>query len=320
MNIDSLDLKVLRYIVAVDQTKSISQAAKQLFVSHSSVSRAIAKVESELGMQLFYRTPIGMEVTQNGEEFVRQVHNVLDDIDSLHRFAADSSIHTKDALLVAADHSSVAENCFLDFYNRYGKNAERQNYVFLEGTVQDVIGYVSGGICNLGELTFTSDRSETIQRRLDAYGLDWTLLEQTPVCIQVRREHPLTKLDTVATSDLAPYPHIAFSGEANTNINYCSDVSKYNENAGNKRIIVCERGTLRKFVANTDGYYIGSNNEDIVFASDTDTVCIPIEDVKNTLDTYWIKRKNYTLTEAEMKYIDLMRNAHGRRHTDSDLR
>lgn len=308
MLIDSLDIKVLRYIVAVDQAKSISRAAKSLYVSHSSISRAIAKTENELGMQLFYRTPLGVEATENGLEFIKQARSVLNEIDSLQRNYYSKKIQVRESLLVAANYSTSAENCFIDFYKRYGQYAEKQNFVFLEGTLQEVLNYISTEVCDIGEICCTSDHSESLFKRLTSSGLIWERLEQSPVSVQVRAGHPLTKYSTVAIEDLSPYPHIVFSDEAITNINYCSDVTKFNEYVYNKRIVVCERGTLRNIVYNTDGYYIGTYYGNQSFSNETDAVYIPLKDVDFTLDTYLIMRKKHVLSDLEKKYISLLRN------------
>lgn len=61
-----LDLKDLRAFVEVAQTGSFRIAAMNLFTSQPSVSRAVARLESELGVQLLDRGPRGARVTDRG--------------------------------------------------------------------------------------------------------------------------------------------------------------------------------------------------------------------------------------------------------------
>jgi len=61
-----MDLKDLRAFVEVAQTGSFRLAAMNLFTSQPSVSRAVARLESELGVQLLDRGPRGARVTARG--------------------------------------------------------------------------------------------------------------------------------------------------------------------------------------------------------------------------------------------------------------
>lgn len=77
MNI-SFELYRVFYIVA--KVKSISSAAKELYISQPAVSRSIKQLEEKLGKQLFLRTPRGMQVTHEGEllfKYIEQAYNLI---------------------------------------------------------------------------------------------------------------------------------------------------------------------------------------------------------------------------------------------------
>jgi DNA-binding transcriptional LysR family regulator len=57
----------LRIFLAVAEHGSFTAAAKALFVSHSTTSRAVAALESELGLPLFLRQGRSVSLTQAGE-------------------------------------------------------------------------------------------------------------------------------------------------------------------------------------------------------------------------------------------------------------
>ena len=50
-----MQLEQLKIFVAVARCGSFTSAAKKLYISHSSTSRAISALEDELGVRLFYR-------------------------------------------------------------------------------------------------------------------------------------------------------------------------------------------------------------------------------------------------------------------------
>lgn len=71
-----MDFSLLKSFIAVADEKSMSVAAKHLFISQQSLSKQIAKLEEELGTQLFVRSrPLGL--TEDGFRFLRVAREIL---------------------------------------------------------------------------------------------------------------------------------------------------------------------------------------------------------------------------------------------------
>ena len=66
-----LDLKQLKYFIVCAETGSISEAAKLLYTTQPSVSKAIKALEEEMGIVLFERMPRGIALTAKGREAYR---------------------------------------------------------------------------------------------------------------------------------------------------------------------------------------------------------------------------------------------------------
>jgi len=78
-----MELRHLRYFVAVAETKSLTLAAKvRLHTSQPSLSRQIRDLEEEIGAQLITRTARGIELTPAGRAFLDHARLVLSQVDA----------------------------------------------------------------------------------------------------------------------------------------------------------------------------------------------------------------------------------------------
>src|SRR4030081_4005251 len=73
-----MELRHLRYFVAVAQMENVSRAALKLHVSQPAVSRQIRDLEDELDVQLFERTGKAVNLTDAGRVFLREARAVLE--------------------------------------------------------------------------------------------------------------------------------------------------------------------------------------------------------------------------------------------------
>ena len=73
-----MDLKSLTYIVAIAEEQNLSRAAERLFVSQSTLSLFLRKLEQELGVLLFNRVKNRLIITPAGKLYVETAQQLLD--------------------------------------------------------------------------------------------------------------------------------------------------------------------------------------------------------------------------------------------------
>lgn len=78
----------LRYFLAIVDTGSLTGAARQLRVEHTTVSRRVEALEKSLGLRLFDRLPRQWQLTAEGESLVPGVRRLEDEALSLQTAAA----------------------------------------------------------------------------------------------------------------------------------------------------------------------------------------------------------------------------------------
>src|SRR5580692_10415461 len=72
-----MELRHLRYFVAVADTENVSRAAIKLHVSQPGLSRQVHDLEEEIGFQLFERSAKSLRLTEAGRVFLVEARLVL---------------------------------------------------------------------------------------------------------------------------------------------------------------------------------------------------------------------------------------------------
>jgi len=84
-----MDLNAVRMLVQVAEARSFTTAAGQLGISQSGLSRAIGRLESELGVRLLQRTTRAVSLTPDGRQFVEHCTPLLCGLEDAERRLGD---------------------------------------------------------------------------------------------------------------------------------------------------------------------------------------------------------------------------------------
>ena len=82
-----MNLRDLRYLVAVSDLRSFIQAADQCFISQPTLSTQIKKMEDTLGVQIFERTNKKVMPTEVGERIIASARRILLEVNTIEDLA-----------------------------------------------------------------------------------------------------------------------------------------------------------------------------------------------------------------------------------------
>ena len=121
-----MDIKQLEYFIACAETGSVSEAAKILYSTQSSVSKVIKTLENSVGIRLFERLPRGIRLTLDGRKFYRRACRIVNEVKALEGMAKNGMTKW---IRISLNPSSWFADQFVDFYNEnYDQNYHFQIY------------------------------------------------------------------------------------------------------------------------------------------------------------------------------------------------
>jgi LysR family transcriptional regulator, hydrogen peroxide-inducible genes activator len=102
VSIITMNLRDLKYLIAVAETEHFGHAATQCFVSQPTLSGQIKKLEEELGVTIFERTNRSVAITPFGVEIVKHAKLILEQADVIRQLAQAQRDPMAGALRVGA--------------------------------------------------------------------------------------------------------------------------------------------------------------------------------------------------------------------------
>ena len=150
-----MELRHLRYFVALADTLSFTRAAETLYVSQSTLSQQIASFERELGCKLFERNHRQVMLTDAGRSLLVEARDILGHVDGLATCAKSSispASHTR-LLRVSFDArvsgSDIIRDALTDRIFTLRQQYPQLHADFSTGEYDDVVKSLTEGGCDL---------------------------------------------------------------------------------------------------------------------------------------------------------------------------
>lgn len=95
-----MDIRQLKYFVAVANTRNFTRASEQLHIAQPPLSRQIQLLEEELGVQLLLRNSRPLRLTEAGRMFYEQALQIISRLDQLRTATRQIGLHQRQTLSI----------------------------------------------------------------------------------------------------------------------------------------------------------------------------------------------------------------------------
>lgn len=184
-----MELRHLRYIIAVAEEGHITRAAERLGIAQPPLSRAIKAIEQDIKVQLFRRVPRGVELTAAGRTFLDSARATFVHLDRGLESARRTARGEEGQISVAFTSSTAFHPLVTRVIREFRETFPRVAVTFTQGNASELIRHVE------------SDRLDAVFSWLNIVKLPgvvfYPLLEE-PMIVALPEGHALARSQTRA--------------------------------------------------------------------------------------------------------------------------
>ena len=248
-----MTLQQLKYVTTIANIGSISEAAKRLFVSQPSLTKAIKELEKEMGITIFDRTNKGITVSKEGERFLGYARQVLEQAALLEEQYKSQS-GGKKQFSVSTQHYSFAVNAFVELLK--GAGIDQYDVSLRETQTYEIIDDVAHMKSEIGLLYYNDFNRPVLEKLIHTNELTFTELFTAHPHIFIGKNHPLANKDVVSMDELEEYPYISFEQGDHNSFYFSEEI--FSTVVRPKHIRVRDRASLFSLLLGLDGYTVSS--------------------------------------------------------------
>lgn len=184
-------LQYLHYVLAAAEKRSFRQAAAELGLWESTISRGIRELEDEIGVALFIRHPGGVRLTNAGTRFLNHARQAVGRIEYALKDAGAAG-RGEVGMVRIGIFSSLASGFLADLLQSYQVDNPLVHLDFAEGGPADHVAAVQHHRMDVAFLTGEPA----------AYGCETARLWDERVFVVVPRDHGLAEREEISWDDL----------------------------------------------------------------------------------------------------------------------
>jgi LysR family transcriptional regulator, benzoate and cis,cis-muconate-responsive activator of ben and cat genes len=193
-----MELRQLRYFVAVAEETNISRAAQKIFLTQPALSRQIKALEDEIGQCLLERHAHSISLTPAGAALLREGRELLKHADQVIERVRSSAQTVR---LRVGYAPSLASGLLSGAVENFAQKHPHARVELFDLSTKEMLAGLENDSLDVA-ITVGVDR--------DGHGLKWTPLARVPWQLAVNRQHALARRPSVTPDEIAREPLLVF--------------------------------------------------------------------------------------------------------------
>jgi DNA-binding transcriptional LysR family regulator len=306
-----MNLLHLKYAAEVAKTKSINQAAKNLYMNQPNLSRAIKELEDSLGISIFRRTSKGITITPQGDEFLVYARNILSQVDEIEAmYKSDKSI--KQRFSICVPRATYISAAFTTFVKQVDQTKSVEFFYKETNSIRTIRSILQSDY-RLGIVRYQQVFENQYETTFQEKGLASELIYEFNYCILMSKDNPLSHKKVLEYSDLEQSVEVAH-GDPYVPSLPISEVKKEEFlDSIDKRIYIFERGSQFDLLQNVPNTFMWVSPLPREYLDKYNLIQIPCKSDQRIYRDILIYRKGYQLTDLDQLFLIEVRKAKSNR-------
>ena len=299
----------MKYAVEVANAGSMNKASEQLYIAQPNLSRAIKELENDLGITIFERSSRGIKITTEGKEFIGYAKKILAEIDEVeymykHRF------EVKHKFSISVPRACYISEAFANFSKQLLK---KDTEVFYHETNSlNAINNILQSDYKLAIIRYAEKYDKYFQAMFESKGLKSETVAEFKYSLIMNKNCPIADKPSIKVSDLNNYIEITRADQFVPSLPLSTVMQEEFDKNISRRIFVFERASQFDLLSkNTETFMWVSLVPDHVLKR-YDLVNRVCENDRPIYKDMLVYKKDYTLSELDLAFIQELKNAIGK--------
>lgn len=192
----SMDLRVLRYFVAVADEGSLTRAAEKLHMSQPPLSKQIKKLEEDLGVELLERTASGVTLTQAGRFLRKRADAIFNIVMQTQKILMEMGNQENNLLSIGCV-PTVSEMMMSEWIRAFLARNPQAHLEIFEGDTNAILNMIDTGMVDIG----------VVRLPIDTMKYDYRVIRQETTWAAVNTDNPLCRVYTEGTIPFSVIRH-----------------------------------------------------------------------------------------------------------------
>jgi len=301
-----LNIQQLKCAIEVWKCGSISKAADRLYMNQPNLSRMLKALEDEFHIILFSRTASGVEVTQEGELFLKEAEKLVESTEAFEK-SFKSLPSDQFSFQIAVPRVSYLASAFSSALLPYTQSGTI-HVTYRETNNNDIIHCVSSLGFDMGIIRFPIDFETAYKKDLAERQLKFQEVLTFRFAVILSKTHPLAKKQSLRFSDLSPYTILVHGDNYSVRFSNKETDQLYKTHIIKNEITIFDRGIQFDFLRSIPGSFMLVSPMPKSILDANGLVQIRLEETEVGLfEDLLITRRNHHYTDFEQNFVRCLR-------------